>query len=116
MLGTAKGLSDGKAARMMTALRDGQILRVFGVRAPRLEAYFKIHLDYALEARPLIEANAKAAQQRKGGEPQSDPLQIWPFARRCLRVSSARRVHQAGLPHVLGYSSKACRRDQARNC
>jgi hypothetical protein len=63
---TPKGLSDEKAARMMVALREGRTLRVFGVRAPRLEAYFKIHPEYAQEARPLIEANAKAAMARKG--------------------------------------------------
>jgi hypothetical protein len=66
MLGTPKGLSDEKAARMMAALREGRTLRTFGIRAPRLEAYFKTHPEYAQEARPLIEANAKAAHHRKG--------------------------------------------------
>jgi hypothetical protein len=60
-----KGLSDEKAARMMVALRGGGTLNKFGVKAPRLEAYFNAHREYALEARPLIEANAKAAQLRK---------------------------------------------------
>jgi hypothetical protein len=50
---------------MMAALREGRTLNKFGVRAPRLEAYFNTHPEYALEARPLIEANAKAAQLRK---------------------------------------------------
>jgi hypothetical protein len=63
---TPKGLSDEKAARMMVTLREGLTLRKFGVKAPRLEAYFKIHPQYAQEARPLIEANAKAAHLRKG--------------------------------------------------
>ena len=66
MLGTPKGLSDEKAARMMAALREGRTLRTFGVRAPRLEAYFKAHPEYAQEARPLIVANAEAARFRKG--------------------------------------------------
>jgi hypothetical protein len=66
MLGTPKGLSDEKAARMVVALREGRTLRTFGVRTPRLDAYFKAHPEYAQEATPLIEANAKAAQQRKG--------------------------------------------------
>jgi hypothetical protein len=66
MLATPKGLSDEKAARMMGALRDGQTLRLFGVKATRLEAYFADHPDYAREARPLIEANAKASLLRKG--------------------------------------------------
>jgi hypothetical protein len=66
MLGTAKGLSDEKAARMMAALRGGGTLNKFGVKARRLEAYFNAHPEYALEARPLIEANAKAAHLRKG--------------------------------------------------
>ena len=50
---------------MRVALREARTLRTFGVRAPRLEAYFKAHPAYALEARPLIEANAKAAFLRK---------------------------------------------------
>jgi hypothetical protein len=37
------GLSDEKAARMMTALREGRTLRKFGVKAPRLDAYFEAH-------------------------------------------------------------------------
>jgi hypothetical protein len=66
MLGTPKGLSDEKAARMITALREGRTLRTFGVKVPRLEAYFKAHPEYAQEALPLIEANAKTAHLRKG--------------------------------------------------
>jgi hypothetical protein len=34
------------------------------VKAPRLEAYFKTHPEYAREALPLIETNAKAARSR----------------------------------------------------
>jgi hypothetical protein len=60
------GLSEGKAARMMAALREGRTLRTFGVRAPRLVAYFKAHPEYAREARPLIAANKVAALRRKG--------------------------------------------------
>jgi hypothetical protein len=66
MQATLKGLSDEKAARMMAALRAGQTLRLFGVNAPRLGAYFAAHPNYAQEARPLIAANAKAALLRKG--------------------------------------------------
>jgi hypothetical protein len=55
------GLSDEKAARMIAALREGRTLRLFGVKARRLDAYFKNHPEYAQEALPLIEANAKAA-------------------------------------------------------
>jgi hypothetical protein len=64
--GPPPGLSDEKAAQMMVALRGGGTLNKFGVRAPRLEIYFNAHPGYALEARPLIEANAKAALLRKG--------------------------------------------------
>jgi hypothetical protein len=63
---TPAGLSEEKAARMMTALREGQTLRRFFVSRPRLQAYFNIHPDYAREALPLVEANAKAARLRKG--------------------------------------------------
>jgi hypothetical protein len=66
MLATPKGLTDEKAARMMIALREGRTLRLLGVTTPRLEAYFAAHPNYAREARPLIEANAKAARFRKG--------------------------------------------------
>jgi hypothetical protein len=66
MLGTPKGLSDEKAARMMAALREGRTLRLFGVIAPRLQAYFKTHPEYAQEALPLIATNNEAARLRKG--------------------------------------------------
>jgi hypothetical protein len=66
MPATPKGLSDEKAARIMAALREGRTLREFGVKPARLEAYFTAHPEYAREARPLIEANARAAQHRKG--------------------------------------------------
>jgi hypothetical protein len=61
MLPTPKGLSDEKAVRMMLALREGRTLRSFGVKAPRLKAYFKSHPEYAREALPLIEANKQSA-------------------------------------------------------
>lgn len=67
------GLSDEKAARMMLALREGRTLRTFGVKTPRLEAYFKAHPEFAREARPLIEANAKAAHLRKGARLRDRP-------------------------------------------
>jgi hypothetical protein len=57
MLGTPKGLSDEKAARMMVALREGRTLRTFGVKSPRLEAYFNAHPEFVQEALPLIEEN-----------------------------------------------------------
>jgi hypothetical protein len=63
---TPPGLSDEKAARMMAALREGGTLRSFGVRPPRLEAYFKTNPEYAQEALPLIAANVQAAKLRKG--------------------------------------------------
>jgi hypothetical protein len=66
MLAIPKGLSDEKAARIMAALREGQTLLKFGVKPARLDAYFAANPGYAQEARPLIEANAKAARQRKG--------------------------------------------------
>jgi hypothetical protein len=60
------GLSEEKATRMLTALREGRTLRKYGVKTERLEAYFETHPEYAREALPLIEANAKAARRRKG--------------------------------------------------
>jgi hypothetical protein len=46
--------------------RKGRTLRKFGVKAPRLEAYFRAHPEYARAARPLIAANSKAAARKKG--------------------------------------------------
>lgn len=59
-------LTDEKADRMLVALKAGRTLRTFGVKTERLQAYFKSHPGYAAEARPLIEANAKAALYHKG--------------------------------------------------
>jgi hypothetical protein len=47
-------------------LRSGQTPRKFWVSPASLGAYFEIHPEYARDARPLIEANAKAARLRKG--------------------------------------------------
>jgi hypothetical protein len=65
------GLRDEKAARMMVALRAGKTLRKFCVKARRLELYFKTNPEYAREARPLIIANSKAANLRKGAHNSS---------------------------------------------
>jgi hypothetical protein len=70
---TPKGLSDEKAARIMTALRAGETPRKFAVKAWRLEAYLQAHPEYAAEARPLIETNAVAAQLRKGAKKRALP-------------------------------------------
>jgi hypothetical protein len=67
----AIGLSDERAARFMFALRDGTTPHIFGVNSKSLETYFAAHPDYASEARPLIEANAKAARHRKGDKLRS---------------------------------------------
>lgn len=45
--GPPTGLSDEKATRMMAALREGRTLRLFGVKAPRLDGYLKAHPEYA---------------------------------------------------------------------
>jgi hypothetical protein len=52
---TPPGLSDENAARMMIALREGRTLRTFGVRAPRLDTYFKTHPEFVQEALPLTQ-------------------------------------------------------------
>jgi hypothetical protein len=66
MATTATGLSDERAARFMVALRKGTTPHIFGVNKRCVEAYCAIHPEYAREARPLVEANAKAARGRKG--------------------------------------------------
>jgi hypothetical protein len=57
MVAATGPLSDEKAARMMAELHAGVTLRKFGVKACRLEAYFKAHPEYAADAKPQIEAN-----------------------------------------------------------
>lgn len=63
---TPAGLSDEKASRMLVALRGGRTLRSFAVRTARFEAYCQAHPEYAREALPLLAANLKAADLRKG--------------------------------------------------
>src|ERR1700733_15785008 len=41
--------------------------RIFGVNKKSLETFLTAYPDYARDARPLLEANAKAARLRKGG-------------------------------------------------
>jgi hypothetical protein len=66
MAATAKGLSDEKAACILADLQGGQTFRHFGISKARWEVYLTGHADYAAQARPLIVANAQAAQLRKG--------------------------------------------------
>ena len=66
MPSTPKGLSDEKAARVLVAFREGRTLRQFAMRAGRFDAYCKAHPEYAREALPLLEANRKAGDKRKG--------------------------------------------------
>jgi hypothetical protein len=62
----AKGLSDERAAKFMVALREGKTHGMFGTRRRDVEAYCAANPEYAREALPLLEANAKAAYSRKG--------------------------------------------------
>jgi hypothetical protein len=66
MVAATGPLSEDKATRMMIGLREGRTLNKFGVKLTRLHSYLAAHPEYALEARPLIEANARAALRRKG--------------------------------------------------
>jgi hypothetical protein len=99
MPATPKGLSDEKAARMMLALREGRTLSTFGVRAPRLEAYFKAHPEYAREARPLIEKNKGAALLRKGAH-----MRALTHCKHGHSLADAYVVHQRN-----GYVKRNCR-------
>jgi hypothetical protein len=63
---TSPGLSDEKAARILVAFREGRTLKPFSMRAGQFEAYCKAHPEYARDALPLLDANRKAANQRKG--------------------------------------------------
>jgi hypothetical protein len=59
------GIREATAARMLEGFRQGRTPRMFAVTPARLEAYFQRHPEYGAEARPLIKANAVAAQLRK---------------------------------------------------
>jgi hypothetical protein len=107
---TPPSLSDEKAARILVAFREGQTLRPFFLRAGRFDAYCKAHPEYARDALPLLEANRKAANQRKGdrframthckhGHPLSEArirhYKGW-TVRDCLRCEEIRRS-QGGI-------------------
>jgi hypothetical protein len=93
----------------MIGLRSGKTLRNFSVRPAALEAYFEAHPSYAQEARPLIEANAKAANLRRGdhfrnlthfkqGHPSSEArVRVYKGStiRDCVRCESIRRSRGA---------------------
>lgn len=66
MPATLYRMTDATAARVMTGLRAGKTVRVLGVKRAQLEAYCNEHAEYAAEAKPLIEANAKAAHATRG--------------------------------------------------
>ncbi|WP_339032668.1 hypothetical protein WI604_15925 [Bradyrhizobium symbiodeficiens] len=105
MQATPKGLSDEKAGRMMEALRAGQTLRKFGVKALRLEAYFETHPEYAVEAGPLIEKNAKAAQFRKGSNRNKTHCKFGhPFAvYQRLNFDKGSVIRKCNMCHFLRY-------------
>jgi hypothetical protein len=67
-MGSARkpGLSDEKAARILAGLRIGHTLRRYWARQEQFGAYCKAHPEYAREAKPLLDANTKAARLRKG--------------------------------------------------
>lgn len=60
------GLTEERAERIMLGLREGKTFRELWIRGPEIKAYFAAHPEYEREARPLIEANKRAAQARKG--------------------------------------------------
>jgi hypothetical protein len=109
MAATAQDLSDERATHFMVALRGGATPHTFAVNTKSLALYLAINADYAREARPLMEENAKAARIRKGarlrnlthcvhGHPLSgDNISLEPNGRRkCL--ACARRRHLAPRP------------------
>lgn len=59
-------ITDQTAARVLTGLRAGKTVRALGVKRVQMEAYCNDHAEYAAEAKPLIEANARAAHATRG--------------------------------------------------
>jgi hypothetical protein len=62
------GLSDEKAARILSALREGHTLKQFSMsgNCPRFIAYCEAHADYGREAIALLAENIKLSNARKG--------------------------------------------------
>lgn len=65
---TSKRLSDEKAQCILGGLRSGSSLRRYSLsgNSPPFKAYCAAHPTYAEEALPLLAANLKAANHRKG--------------------------------------------------
>jgi hypothetical protein len=100
---------------MMAALREGRTLWGFGVTAPRLEAYFKANLEYAREARPLIEKNKGAALLRKGAHMRAlTHCKHGHSLADAYVVHRAKRLYKAKLPYVLEIV-RGPRRNQTRS-
>lgn len=59
-------IRDATAALLMKHLEAGKTVQACGIKRASLELYFKAHPDFAVKALPLINANAKSAQSRKG--------------------------------------------------
>ncbi|OSJ16833.1 hypothetical protein BST63_10595 [Bradyrhizobium canariense] len=59
-------IRDATAAQLMQHLEAGKTVQECGIKRASLELYLKDHPDFAAKALPLIDANAKAAQSRKG--------------------------------------------------
>ncbi|MGN8547827.1 hypothetical protein ACQPTN_24890 [Bradyrhizobium sp. 13971] len=82
---------------MLTAFREGKTLRTFSMTKGRLEAYFASHPEYAAEVRPLLEANRKAADERKRSQ--------------FRLMTHCKRGHTLDDAHVYinkGYRNRAC--------
>ncbi|WP_157791061.1 hypothetical protein [Bradyrhizobium elkanii] len=98
-----KGLTEEKAARILSGLKEGQTLRLFWVRPDRFKDYCNKHPEYACEALPLVEANAIAAQRRKGAF-----LGSMTHCKKGHSLADARVSTRSN-----GYTMRACRTCQA---
>jgi hypothetical protein len=91
------GLSDEKAARMLSAFRAGKTMRAFSLKRGRFDAYCQAHPEYAREALALLAANRKAGDERK--------------AARFRSQTHCKHGHTLADAHVYtnkGYRNRAC--------
>ncbi|CCE06460.1 hypothetical protein BRAS3843_1730029 [Bradyrhizobium sp. STM 3843] len=92
------GLSDAKAARMLEGFRAGHTMRPYNVKQAVFRDYCDAHPEYAKVAQPLLQANYKAANARKGERHRS--------------MTHCRHGHSladAWVTYQNGYSKRDCR-------
>jgi hypothetical protein len=100
------GLSDEKASQIMIGLREGRTPRTIRATAAQVISYCAAHTEYAPEALPMLAANIKAAQYRKGG-PQRAKTQ-------CINGHSLAENGRVAIS--CGFNTRQCRACELMRC